>query len=159
MSRILGLLIIVFGFIACDNDAVFDKYESLPNQWNKDSIISFEVKYLDSLQAYDLFINIRNTNDYPYSNLYLITSMNFPHGKVIEDTLEYQMSKSDGEWLGVGVGEVKSSKLWYKKGVHFQEEGNYTFKIRQAMRKNGEREGVENLKGITEVGLRIEKSN
>ena len=159
MSRILSFFIIVCCFIACDKNSAFDKYETLPKQWNKDSIISFEVENLDSIQVYDLFINIRNTNDYPYSNLYLITSMNFPHGKVVEDTLEYQMAKSDGEWLGVGVGEAKSSKLWYKKGVRFEEEGTYTFKIRQAMRKNGERDGVENLKGITEVGLRIEKSN
>lgn len=159
MRKILSLFIIVFGFIACDKDSAFDKYETLPGQWNKDSIVSFEVKDMDSLQPYDLFINIRNTNDYPYSNLYLITSMSFPHGKVVEDTLEYQMAKPNGEWLGVGIGEAKSSKLWYKKAVHFKEEGTYTFKIRQAMRKNGEREGVEELKGITEVGLRIEKSN
>lgn len=151
------LILIMACFISCDKNRVFDDYKSLPGEWNKDSIISFDVKDLDSIQNYDLFINIRNTNDYEYNNLFLITSMNFPHGKVIADTLEYQMSYPDGAWMGVGAGDNKASKLWYKKGVRFDEEGVYTFKIRHAMRKNGERESVENLKGITEVGLRIEK--
>lgn len=143
--------------VGCDHNRVFDSYKSLPNQWNKDSIVSFKVEDLDSLQDYNLFINLRNTNDYPYRNIYLVTRMSFPHGKVIEDTLEYQMAYPDGEWMGVGTGEAKASKLWYKKGVRFPEEGVYTFSIRQVMRENGERYGIKNLKGITEVGLRIEK--
>lgn len=150
-------LLIFICLMSCDKNRVFDEYKSLPNEWNKDSIISFEVKEMDTIQKYDLFINIRNTNDFEYNNLFLITHINFPHGKVVQDTLEYQMSYPDGEWMGVGAGENKASKLWYKKGVRFEEEGTYTFKIRHAMRKNGERESIENLKGITEVGLRVEK--
>jgi len=150
------LLIIIFS--SCDPDRVYDNYQSLPGYWEKDSIISFEIKGLDSIQNYDLFINLRNTNQYEYSNIYLITTMNFPYGKVIEDTLEYQMAFPSGEWMGVGIGEAKSSKLWYKKNIRFEEPGPYHFEIRHAMRKNNQREGIEKLKGITEVGLRIEKT-
>lgn len=157
IKHALGLLGVILLVSSCDQNRVFDQYKSLPNQWDRDSIITFEVKDLDSLQAYNLFINIRNTNDYRYSNLYLIADINFPNGKVIKDTLEYKMAYPDGEWMGVGFTESKASKLWYKKEVFFNEEGTYSFNIRQAMRKLGEKEGIKKLDGITEVGLRIEK--
>lgn len=158
MGKILIFSLIIGScLISCDKNRVFDNYKSLPGHWNRDSIAVFKVNEIDSVQPYNLFINLRNTNDYPYSNIILITSMNFPNGKVIKDTLEYKMAYPNGEWMGVGIGDSKASKLWYKKGVRFVEKGSYTFKIRQAMRKKGEKEGIQNLEGITEVGFRIEK--
>ena len=44
----------------------------LPNSWDKDSVISFEIKPPDSLNPYNLFVNLRNNNDYKYNNLFLI---------------------------------------------------------------------------------------
>lgn len=152
------LLLFVCLFSACDSRQVYDQYESLPGHWNKDSIVNFQIKNLDTAQAYNLFINIRNTNAYSFQNLFLITQMNFPNGKVLVDTLEYEMAKPDGTWLGTGFSDLKENKLWYKQGVQFSEKGTYVISIRHAMRKNGRAEGVNNLKGITEVGFRIEKS-
>ncbi|TVZ26250.1 gliding motility-associated lipoprotein GldH [Gillisia sp. Hel_I_86] len=151
------ILSLVCLFIACDEDRVFDEYKSLPNQWNKDSIITFNLQNIDSVQRYNLFFNIRNNNDFQYSNLFLISEIQFPEGKVITDTLEYEMAAPDGKWLGTGFGDVKENKLWYKEQVQFPESGKYKVSIQHAMRKNGNEKGIENLKGITEVGFRIEK--
>ena len=82
--------------------------------------------------------------------------MNFPNGKTITDTLEYQMAKPNGELMGEGFTDVKENKLWYKEGVRFDEIGDYSIIIQHAMRNNGEVNGVDNLKGITDVGFRIE---
>ena len=68
------------------------------------------------------------------------------------------MAAPDGSWLGTGFGDVKENKLWYKKNVRFTEPGEYEVRIKQAMRKNGEVDGIDNLKGITDVGFRIENS-
>ncbi|MDT0675316.1 gliding motility lipoprotein GldH [Autumnicola musiva] len=154
---LLLLIVTSMGLQSCDSDRVFDEYKSV-STWNKDSIITFNPGELDSLKTYNLFINIRNNNNYRYSNLFLITQIQFPHGKVISDTLEYEMAAPDGTWLGTGFGDVKESKLWYKENVSFPEPGEYKVRIKQAMRKNGEVEGIENLEGITHVGFRIENS-
>jgi gliding motility-associated lipoprotein GldH len=146
-----------FGLYSCDSDRVFDEYKSV-STWNKDSVVAFNVGELDSLATYDLFINIRNNSEYRYSNLFVITEIQFPYGKVLTDTLEYAMAAPDGTWLGTGFGDVKESKLWYKENVRFPEPGQYEVHIQQAMRKNGEVEGIENLEGITHVGFRIEQS-
>ena len=85
--------------------------------------------------------------------------MEFPHGKVITDTLEYRMAHPDGAWMGEGIGSIKESKLWYKENVAFFEEGSYKLSVSQAVRNNGEVQGVTQLKGITEVGYSIEAAN
>src|SRR5690606_39120072 len=113
---------------------------------------------LDSLKKYNLFLNIRNTNEYKYNNIFLIVSMNFPHDKTVTDTLEYRRTNPDGSRMGQGIGNVKENKLWYKEHVQFLEEGNYTVDIAQAMRNNGAVEGVTKLEGITDVGFSVEEA-
>jgi gliding motility-associated lipoprotein GldH len=153
---LLFILLVPFVFVSCDSNSVFDKYKSVPNQWHKDSIVSFKVNPPDSINAYNLFVTLRNTNDYKFNNLFLIVGMNFPNGKVIKDTLEYKMAKPNGELLGSGFSDVKENKLWYKEQVVFEESGEYTVNIQHAMRENGKVNGVIDLEGITDIGFRIE---
>lgn len=150
------LLTTVLLAVSCDSNQIFDEYKSVPNRWNKDSLISFTVTPPDSTNLYNLFINIRNTNDYKFSNLFLISEINFPHGKTITDTLEYQMARPDGKLMGEGFTDIKENKLWYREAVKFDEIGEYKITIQHAMRNNGEVNGVDNLEGITDVGFRIE---
>src|SRR5690606_24464487 len=120
------------------------------------SLVSLQFTAPDTVNTYNLFINLRNNSDYQFSNLFLITQMNFPNGKVISDTLEYQMATPSGEWLGTGFGDLKENKLWYKESIRFSEAGEYVIDIQHAMRQSGETEGIGELEGITDVGFRIE---
>ncbi|GGI56346.1 gliding motility lipoprotein GldH [Winogradskyella haliclonae] len=154
----LGLFLIVL-LTSCDSKAIYDEYQSLPNQWNKDNIISFKVEAPDTINAYNLYVNLRNNSDYKYSNLFLITSLEYPNGRTLIDTLEYKMAAPDGTLLGTGFADVKENKLWYKgykSPFVFKETGTYTFQVQQAMRKFGNATGVEDLDGVTEIGFRVE---
>lgn len=153
----IGSLLTIFLMVACDSNRVFDDFKSVPNQWHKDSIVSFKINPPDSINPYNLFVNLRNTNEYKYNNLFLIVEMVFPHGKTINDTLEYRMAGPSGQLLGSGFGDIKENKLWYKEQVVFQESGLYTVNIQHAMRENGKVNGVVNLEGITDIGFRIER--
>lgn len=137
---------------------IFSETKAMDGFWGQDEVVEFKLPQLDSLKNYNLFLNIRNTNEYKYNNIFLIVSINFPYGKTVTDTLEYRMANPDGSWMGQGVGNVKENKLWYKEGVRFFEDGNYSVNIEQAMRNNGEVEGVRKLEGITDVGLSIEEA-
>ncbi|RLD30131.1 MAG: gliding motility lipoprotein GldH [Bacteroidetes bacterium] len=150
-------IVIILGFTSCDSSQVFDEYKTITNSWHKDSIIEFIITPPDTTNQYNLFVNIRNTSDFKYSNLFLIVEMNFPNGKVTKDTLEYLMTKPNGEFLGTGFSDVKENKLWYKEAVVFTESGEYKVNIQHAMRENGSVRGIENLEGITDIGFRIEK--
>ena len=151
------LLFVIVLFCSCDKKRVFDDYKSVGSAWNKDSIVSFNLPELDSTKRYDLFINLRSNNNYPFNNLFLIVSLEKPNGYTKVDTLEYQMAEPDGTLLGDGFTDIKESKLYYKENVKFR--GKYKLSIKQAVRESGKVSGVNELDGITEVGLRIENKD
>jgi gliding motility-associated lipoprotein GldH len=137
---------------------VYSEFQALENGiWDRDTIKEFEISDLDENQDYEMFINVRNDNTYPYSNLFLITELEYPDGTTYIDTLEYSMANADGTWLGKGYGSIKENKLWYKENINFPVKGVYTIRIEHAMRKNGSVEGIVELPGITDIGVEIEK--
>ena len=160
-SWLLMALVCLFLVTSCDSKAVYDEYQSVPNKWHKDSIASFNFKAPDTIKNYNLYVNLRNTNDYKFSNLFLIVELNYPNGKAVKDTLEYKMAAPNGELLGTGFSDIKENKLWYrgyKSPFKFSETGDYNVNIQHAMRKNGDINGVVNLEGITDIGFRVENA-
>ena len=161
-SRFQFSFILVFVLVvSCDSNQVFDEYKTVPDVWSKDEVIQFSMNAPDTSNGYDLFVNIRNTSDYKYNNLFLIVELDHPNGKVLVDTLEYKMTAPDGSFLGTGFTDLKENKLWYRgydEDFKFPEEGEYTVKIQHAMRKNGDVFGIDELQGITDIGFRIEES-
>ena len=154
-SSILFLLV-VFAVASCDKTRVFDEYKTVGNSWHKDSIVTFDLPQLDAAKSYNLFVNVRDNNDYPFNNLFLIVAMQQPNRRVITDTLEYQMTEADGTLLGNGFTDVKESKLYYKENVKFDLKGKYKVTIQHANRQTGKITGVKQLAGITDIGFRIE---
>jgi gliding motility-associated lipoprotein GldH len=160
MNRVLLTGIAFILIQACQSDITYTQYQPIDNAaWKQENSIKFKIPIKDTINQYNLFINIRNTKDYPYSNLYLITQMTFPNKVKIIDTLEYEMTDPRGRFLGDGFSDIKENKLFYKENVRFQEAGNYLFEVRQAMRKRNEVQGINPLPGISDVGFSIEKQN
>ncbi len=154
-NSILGIILML---ISCDEKRVFDEYVSFENaSWNKENELLFSFEVNDTITSKNLFINLRNNNDYEFSNLLMITKLNFPNGKKIIDTLEYEMANKTGKFLGSGFSDIKENKLFYKENIKFPMKGKYRVSIQQAMRRQGVVEGLKTLKGVTEVGFRIEK--
>lgn len=151
---IIGLIGMLF---SCDSNLVYDEYRSIDGAWDKNDTVEFRISPPDTLNGYNLFVNLRNTNDYKYNNLFLIVEMNYPNGKIKKDTLEYRMATPEGELLGSGFSDIKENKLWYQQDAIFNESGEYVIKINHAMREVGAVSGVEKLDGIIDVGFRIER--
>lgn len=152
-------LITLLFLFSCSDAIEFTKYKSLSNAaWQANENISFEFDITDTVLPKNLFINIRNNKDYPYSNLYVITSLNFPNGDKIIDTLQYEMADKSGQFLGKGFTDIKENKLFYKEEKVFPVSGKYVFNIHHAMRKNGEVNPIPFLQGVQDVGFSIEKT-
>lgn len=142
--------------VSCDKKRVFDEYKTVGETWNKDLVVDFNLPKLDTLRKYNLYVNLRADDSYEFNNLFLIVSLEAPDGLTKVDTLEYQMADADGTLLGDGFSDIKESKLFYKGRVQFKASENNKVHIKQAVRQTGKVVGVENLKGITAVGFRIE---
>ena len=147
---------LLFLVISCDKKRVFDQYKSVGNTWHKDSIVTFDLPKLDPKKEFNLFVNVRDNDDYPFNNLFLIVSLEQPNRKTRVDTLEYQMTNPDGTLLGDGFSDIKENKLFYKNKVTFNQKGLYKIHIKHAVRQTGKIEGVTTLAGISDVGFRIE---
>ncbi len=159
LKSLLPLLLCSVMF-SCSENIVKSEYKATDDgQWSKENVMKFTFSGMDTIQKNSIFINIRNDASYPYSNLFLIAELTFPDGETVRDTLEYEMAQPDGQWLGKGYGSLKENKLWFKENIVFPSSGVYTLQLSQAMRKNGNIDGIEHLEGITDVGYQIEKSN
>lgn len=149
---LLVFVSLLFVFNACRDDRVYENYIEIPNQeWYKDHVAKFEVEITDSIQLHNIYVNIRNTGKYPFSNLWLFMKQTNPEGQVIEDKFECHLASETGEWFGSGFGDIFDLQLLYKPSVVFTKPGTYLFEITQGMR-------AEHLPGIVNIGLRLEKT-
>ena len=159
-TNFIGLLLLFLFLTSCDKKQFYSEYKELDGSWKKSDTLRFTFEQKDTIKPYNLFLAVRNNNDYPFNNMYLIVSLKEPGKKptIKIDTLEYQMANVDGTLLGEGFSDVKESKLWYLENYVFNRIGNYKVEVVQAIRATGEVKGVAELKGITELGLRIENT-
>ena len=151
---IIGGLLTVFG---CQQAIEFLDYKNTKGNWNKNDTISFNFQPKDTLERYDLFLNLRTNNSYPFSNIFLIVKLSANQLPICVDTLEYQMAYNDGRLMGSGSFDTKESKLWYKENFRFDRQQLYQVDIVHAVRENGKEKGVFNLPGVTQVGFSVEK--
>ncbi len=139
-------------FTACDNNRVFEKNKKIAQKgWNTKEVVKFNVDVKDINSRNNFYINIRNSTDYTFSNIFFFLKTIYPDGGIAKDTIECYLADVDGRWLGRGLGKFKDNRILFRKNVVFPQKGCYSFEFEQAMRK-------ENLQGIDEIGIRIEKS-
>jgi gliding motility-associated lipoprotein GldH len=150
------IFVLSLGFLvmfSCDPARVYEKNIRIPDGiWFRDQPVGFEFTVEDTISAYNLYINVRNTSLYPMSNLYLFITTIAPSGHFIRDTVEVILADEKGKWLGSGLGDIWDLQQLYKRNVRFAQKGSYRFKYEQAMR-------AEKLPFILDVGLRVEKSD
>ena len=57
---------------SCENPALYDQYQAINNiTWEKDKEYYFTFEVKDISVPYDLTLEVRNNNLYPYQNLWL----------------------------------------------------------------------------------------
>lgn len=157
ISKNLVMLTLLFiNMTSCvENNSIRIDHDIL-NGWGLEESITFEIKDTIDFPS-DIFFYIRNNNDYPFSNIFLISSIK-SNKKVFEvDTLEYMMADINGDWLGKGFSVIKESKLTWKRNWKPNFSPPYIFEVKQANRKIGQIKGDKNLFGILSLGLSIEK--
>ena len=147
------LFLFLITFVSCDSNKVFEEYIEVENaNWQKEDIASFEFEASDTITPHNIYINVRNTGNYAYSNLYLFVTMQGPDGAALIDTVNCTLADKRGKWLGKGVGDLWDLRMPYIGGFKFAQKGKHIVTFEQAMRVE------EGLEGITDVGLRVEKT-
>jgi gliding motility-associated lipoprotein GldH len=146
-----SLLIILLALFSCDNETIYDQYQSIDNaSWEKSKTYYFTFMIDDISVPYNLFFEVRNNNLYPYQNLWLFCNQEQPIGQLKRDTIECMLADDYGKWYGRGISlfQFSSPILSHYK---FPYAGQYTFSFKHGMRDSL-------LTGIQEIGFRVDKA-
>ncbi|MDR1653147.1 MAG: gliding motility lipoprotein GldH [Prevotellaceae bacterium] len=148
-------IIILICIAGCTNSDVFFKYKKIRSSgWDKDSTLVFDFVIADTSLTYNVYVNIRNTSEYPYQNFwFFIKKSTAKRGNTFAvfatDTIECYLADGRGKWLGNGIGAAYEMPLLIEQGAVF-DSNTCRYEIVQGMR-------CDILRGISDIGLRVEK--
>lgn len=152
MLYLLAMLV-----VSCDGSRVYEDNTDLPdNIWQKDNKVAFQFDITDTSERYNILVNLRHTNFYPFSNLWLMAYTTYPDGDDLEpERLQLQLSDKDGKWYGECIGDICDLQQYIQTNVRFDQVGQYTIAFEQIMRSK-DVPVIENLPAIMAIGLRVE---
>jgi gliding motility-associated lipoprotein GldH len=147
----LPVLAVLFLNSCSDPGMVIDQNTPISNRnWSYANRIKNSVKIDDPAVLYNVYLNLRVTGEYKYSNIFVLVHRNGPKLKGVT-RYEVKLANPDGQWLGQGSGNLYSYQVSILTNYKFPEKGTYSFEIEQNMRDNP-------LHEVNDVGLRLEKA-
>ena len=152
ISRLASVIAIGLLVLGCSSDHHYAAINPITDHaWSINDKQRFSFHIDDATSPYNVFVSIRNTGAYQYSNLWLFIQTEFPDHSLEVDTVECPLAYPDGRWLGEGVGDLLDNLILYQYQHEFPDSGNYTYTITHAMRAN-------TIEEITDVGLIVDRA-
>jgi gliding motility-associated lipoprotein GldH len=152
--HLLSIFVVFFFFSSCDTNRVYeDNVEFKDRSWKIAEPAQLEFYIQDTAMRYNLYLNIRNSIDYPYSRLFVNYSLQNAEGKEISKKMisEYLFDQKTGQPKGnSGLGDLYDHEFIFLMDHAFMTPGKYKVKFEQFMRQ-------DTLQGIIAVGLRVER--
>ncbi len=143
---VLGLALLM---ASCTDTALLDENVSIADhQWHYDDQPRLAVHVKDADKPYRVYLNLRHTPDYKYSNIFVLIHQRQPDGQDTTERVELRLAEPDGRWLGRGNGSVYAHQQLIKDSFRFPDTGEYVFTLEQNMRENP-------LEGVADVGIRV----
>ena len=110
-----SLFLMILFFSSCDGKRIFEENKTIPESgWENKNTLSFDVEIKDPATPANFYVNVRNADGYPYSNLFLFVKTKFPNGKESNDTLECMLADEKGQWIGKGAGDIYDNQIPFK---------------------------------------------
>ena len=151
MKKLFVFVLLSITLLSCEKNIFYQETQKIKGEkWTAKQPCNFSVGVSDINRSYDFYLNIRNTTDYKYSNIFFFLTTSYPGGATSVDTLEVSLAEPSGKWLGSGFGRLKYLSVPFKSAVRFTKAGTYKFSFQQAMRGD--------IEGIADFGLRIENN-
>ena len=149
----LSLFVLVGLFASCDNNRIYEtNYDFEDQTWKVKETPEFEFRIDDARKKYNLYINVRNSLDYPYSRIFISYHLQDSTGHELQTKLCMQdlFNQKTGIPFGSsGIGDLYDHQFPILNNFEFNMLGSYKIKLEQFTRQ-------DTLKGVLAVGLRVE---
>lgn len=130
-------MLAVIALSACGPDYLIDETYDIPNdQWVYEDSVRFDFTIEDTLELYDLTLELKHTTGYPYQNLYTKIHTYFPDGQRLSKPVSLELANAAGEWRGNCNAETCTTPIPIQTGAYFNQPGNYTIVVEQFMRES-----------------------
>lgn len=148
MRSFLFFCIIALFCSSCGR-SVYNEYKEVKGEgWSFTDAKQFAFD-IEQEGDYNLALNIRNTDNYPYSNIWVNLQTVGPSKRPATERFNLTMADVTGRWLGEGPGKLHDNRFLVKDRMHLVP-GSYTFTLQHDMRPDV-------LEGIKEIGIRLKK--
>jgi len=137
---------------SCTQDRYFEDNQDFNDRiWNMDETASF-VFNIDSTEfPYQIKLNVRNTMEYPFRNLYMKYLLKDSSYLMNDQLLNLKLFEAkSGKPYGDHQSDIYSHQIILQDSVYFPNSGEYKIELNQYMRE-------KELEGIVSVGIRIEQ--
>jgi gliding motility-associated lipoprotein GldH len=151
--RIILFFLLITLIWSCDSDRLYEKNHDFENRaWlsNDNPVFTFEVS--DTIKTYNLYCNIRNSVEYPYSRIFINYSLQDSSGASVSKNMisAFLFEEKTGKPIGrSGLGDMYDQQVPILKNYQFKTPGTYSLKFEQFMR-------TDTLSGVLAVGFRLE---
>ncbi|MCA4894159.1 MAG: gliding motility lipoprotein GldH [Cytophagales bacterium] len=153
-SSIVPCLVgLIFMLSSCDSNRVYeDNIEFKDRTWKITTPAELEFEVSDTTQSYNLYLDVRNSLDYPYARLFVNYQLIDAKGTVVKKEMLSQnlFDIKTGEPNGrSGLGDVYDHQFGFLTNYSFKNSGKHKVRFEQFMRQ-------DTLRGILAIGLRVE---
>ncbi|MGK7391547.1 MAG: gliding motility lipoprotein GldH [Candidatus Cyclobacteriaceae bacterium M2_1C_046] len=153
MRNILFLFIVII-FSCCDPERVYEENEEFAGGiWHVDSIPVFDFSIQEE-GTYDVYLNIRNTLEYPFQNLYVTYYLEDTLGQVLKtDLVNFKLfdPKTGKPYGEGGIGDIYGHQFLLLDAHQFENQ-KYQMRVQHYMR-------TDSLRDILAVGIRVEEND
>ncbi|MGM0580691.1 MAG: gliding motility lipoprotein GldH [Bacteroidota bacterium] len=152
MRSLFSIICLTFLLSSCTEERYYEENHDFKDRnWNleESAVFNFEI---DSVELpYQIKLNVRNTMDYPYRNLYIKYKLEDSTNLMEEKLLNLKLFEAKtGKPFGDHQSDIYSHQLILQDSVYFHKKGNYKIELKQYMRE-------KDLEGLVSAGIRIEQ--
>ncbi|HVX51382.1 MAG TPA: gliding motility lipoprotein GldH [Chitinophagaceae bacterium] len=148
-SALIITLLVICAF-GCDTVGVFEQTKAFANQsWAAKDSLRFNFEINDTTAFYNVYVVLRHTDAYRYSNIYInVTSIN-PGDTAITKRHNFILAGTTG-WLGSAMDDIIEQRKLINSNPIRLKKGTYIVVLKQIMRDDP-------LLHILNAGVRVEK--
>lgn len=151
--RVILFFLLVLLVCSCDRERLYEKnHDFAERAWLSNDSPAFDFEVTDTVKTYNLYCNIRNSVEYPYSRIFINYSLQDSSGTSVSKNMisAFLFEEKTGKPVGSsGLGDVYDQQVPVLKNYQFKTPGTYSMKLEQFMR-------TDTLAGILAVGFRLE---
>lgn len=142
-----------FYLSSCTTVDLYEKTVSMPDhKWHSSNRPTFEFQITDTVSYYNVFLVLRHTEKYKFTNIYVNLYVKGPgQDSAIKIQRDLPLATPEKGWLATGIDDIYEHRIPLTTEKQTFKAGSYSFTLEQIMREDP-------LENVLDAGLRVEKT-